>query len=538
MNINVNGNALNGQGNLIQNQDNVSHNSNTQMGNAQTQGGVVSDLRNLMVGDAFNGKVTAMDGNNVTLTLSNGTLLNASLKGDVNILIGQNLTFVVQQNEGNTVTLKSMQLINDQTDYVVSKALEAAGLAETPSNKEMVQKLLDYNMSISSQTLNDMAKAAIRYPDANLDTLARLQKLDIPITQENIQQFEAYKSYESQLSGEIMDMADGLTQMLSSQAQRGGAEVADTTSKILNILYGNNGEDVKSIDKQDVPNEKSTLKEPIKMFLDDSSRENLVKELSDSIKGDLPENLKKSISNGDLSARELVESMNKLLETNETDPQKLKQMLQSKDFSKLMRMVMRDTMHISPKDVEQKNGIQNFYEKMLKSTDELERLVKEKGMDESNISKTLQNVKENVEFMNDLNKNMTFFQMPIKFNENNGNGELYVFTNKKSLKQNKDEVSALLHLDMENLGPVDIYVKMKNKNVSTNFCLESEEMLDFVNEHIDQLNKRLEALGYNCKFEMKVRDEGKEHPDFLEDFLDVNMPKVNPTSQLMFDQKA
>lgn len=35
--------------------------------------------------------------------------------------------------------------------------------------------------------------------------------------------------------------------------------------------------------------------------------------------------------------------------------------------------------------------------------------------------------------MNDLNKNMTYFQMPVKFSESEGNGELYVFTNKKNL---------------------------------------------------------------------------------------------------------
>ena len=126
--------------------------------------------------------------------------------------------------------------------------------------------------------------------------------------------------------------------------------------------------------------------------------------------------------------------------------------------------------------------------------------------------------------------------MPVKFSEGTGNGELYVFTNKKNLRNNTDNVSALLHLDMENLGPIDIYVKLSGKNVTTNFCLESDEMLDFIYEHIDRLNERLEALGYTPHVEMKVVQE-EEQFDFGKDFLNKGTPVIL-TSQYIFDIKA
>ena len=37
---------------------------------------------------------------------------------------------------------------------------------------------------------------------------------------------------------------------------------------------------------------------------------------------------------------------------------------------------------------------------------------------------------------------------------------------------------------MEHLGPVDVMVRLNGKNVSTNFSLESEEMLDFVHSSV------------------------------------------------------
>jgi hypothetical protein len=587
MDFNINGNSIPGQnaggsgslsasGQVQQGQAGVVNGTVNASPNA---GGVVRNLANLMAGDAFNGEVTMLEGNNVTLTLGDGSLVNASLKGDASVMLGQNLTFVVQQNDGNTVTLKSMQQISDQTAYVASKALEAAGLAETPSNLEMVQELLNHNMSINSQTLNDMAKACIRYPEAGLDTLARLQKLDIPITRENIEQFEAYKSYENRLDGELTSLTSGLTDYISSQADGGGAAVAEASSRILDILYGT-GQDVGDVAasqegmenaverqdvqnagaQQDVPNagvQQDTVEneagmnvhpaqadtamqngEPISSMLSEASRNRLSEMLGEAVNGGISDDIRQQLLDGGLSARDALGLVNELIKNNETDGAALKNMLESKEYSGLMEMVMRDTMRISPADVKDKKNIRDFYAKVLKSTDELAKLVDEKDMNDTQLAKSISDVRDNVEFMNELNRNMTYIQMPIKFSENNGNGELYVFTNKKSLRQNKDEVSALLHLDMENLGPVDVFVKLRDKNVTTNFCLESEEMLDFVNEHIDQLNARLEALGYNCRFDMNVRGDDKGHVDFVGDFLDAGMPAVTKASQLMFDRKV
>ena len=139
---------------------------------------------------------------------------------------------------------------------------------------------------------------------------------------------------------------------------------------------------------------------------------------------------------------------------------------------------------------------------------------------------------------NDLNKNMTYFQMPVKFSKSEGNGELYVFTNKKNLAGKTDNISAMLHLDMDNLKSMDIYVNLSGgNNVSTNFVLETEELLDFVYQHIDRLNARLEKLGYNTHFEMKVAADSSDRLDFVKDFIEA---EARPAAggQYIFDAKA
>jgi hypothetical protein len=196
--------------------------------------------------------------------------------------------------------------------------------------------------------------------------------------------------------------------------------------------------------------------------------------------------------------------------------------------------MINETLRITPENVAKEDGIKNYYKRVKAVLEKAGKELEDESF--SPVNKNLNQVKANIDFMNDLNKNMTYFQMPVHFKHSNGDGELYVFTNKKALSNKSDSVSAMLHLDMDNLGPMDVYVKMTGKNVSTNFCLESEELLDFVYSNIDKLNARLEALGYSTKFEMNVTEKEKQF-DFVENFVEKDIP-AKATSQYVFDIKA
>ena len=206
----------------------------------------------------------------------------------------------------------------------------------------------------------------------------------------------------------------------------------------------------------------------------------------------------------------------------------------SADFNSLINQMIDETLKIKPSAVGGEDGISGYYKRIRKT---LEKAVEAGLKDESAdaLLKDMQQVKSNIDFMNDLNKNMTYFQMPVKFSESDANGELYVFTNKKALAAGTDNVSALLHLDMDNLGPVDIYVRLSGKNVSTNFCLESEEMLDFVYSNIDKLNLRLEALGYVCHFEMNISNDEKFN--IINDIVEKDVSDFR-TNQYILDVRA
>ena len=176
-------------------------------------------------------------------------------------------------------------------------------------------------------------------------------------------------------------------------------------------------------------------------------------------------------------------------------------------FVKLMGKELQKAWLLNPSEVENGKNISEFYNRMNQQVNTIIQSMSQSLAESSVLSQNLQQFRENVDFLNNLNQYMPYVQLPLKMNGQSATGDLFVYADKNSLASGKDTVSAALHLDMKYLGHLDVYVKMQNRNVNTDFCLENEETLDFLSQHIDMLNERLERRGYHLSSEMKVKEE-------------------------------
>ena len=491
-------------------------------------------LASLLAGDTVTGVVNSMKDNQVILSLPNGENLFARLAQGAQVQLGQSMTFQVQENKGNFVALKP--LFGDAQQMVlVQKALEAAGLSANESNMAIVQELLARNMSIDAAMLNEMVKNNLKFPNASLDTMANLVKLNIPVTQENIEQYEAYTHYERNMAGQLDSLPSALSDTLTQLTGQDPVQAGTFLKNVTVALYEGLPQEMQAGLSETMPQ--------------DAVREGLAQKITETF-NDTPQAgqaqaLAEQITEGNATVKETLSQLADLIAGTKNTPddtqavgqteKKLTQLLASKELGQLLKGQIEETLYLKPQMADSEESIKGFYKRVRSS---LEAVSKEtqKAAEGSALSANLNEIKSNIDFMNDLNRNMTYFQMPVRFSEGTGNGELYVFTNKKTLHNNPENVSALLHLDMEHLGSVDVYVKLAGKNVTTNFCLEDSETLDFVYDHIDRLNASLEALGYTAHFEMKLT-QPQENFDFEKDFLQ-NQTGGAPTSQYIFDIKA
>ena len=183
--------------------------------------------------------------------------------------------------------------------------------------------------------------------------------------------------------------------------------------------------------------------------------------------------------------------------------------------------VLKDGWKVSPSDVADKEKVESLYKRLNDQLSGIKEALANAGQSGSEAFKAAENMKSNVDFLNQINQMYAYIQLPLKLSGgDNAHGDLYVYSNKKNMTSDDSNVTAFLHLDMDNLGPVDVYVSMDLKaggKVSTNFTVADDDTLDLLNAHMDQLTDRLKKRGYDITCSMKKRgDENDSEEDALD----------------------
>ena len=237
-----------------------------------------------------------------------------------------------------------------------------------------------------------------------------------------------------------------------------------------------------------------------------------------------------------LTVSDFLRTVSQLLsENNGMASQSIQKLFGSDAYKSLLRNVMEQQWLIQPEALKQEKKISQLYEKLEQQMKKVEDALKEAGVTKTRFPETAAEVRGNIEFMNQLNQAYTYVQVPLKMSGQNANGELYVYTNKKNLRDPDAELSAFLHLDMEHLGSTDVSVKMQNRNVKTNFYMADDASYDLVEKYLPILEQKLKDKGYKCTITM-TNEEKKV--SFGDDFLRKDMPQTGTLHRYSFDVRA
>ena len=459
------------------------------------------------VGEVLSGRVTDLQGNSILLTLENGQTLSAKLNGDMNIGIGQNLSFEVKSNANNRVELSPLYTNLNTTPTVLS-ALSEASLPPTEKNVAMVQNMMEEGMAVNKQALLDMVENLSANPAVSVETLVKMQKLGLSMDETTIHQFENYENFEHKIVGDVLNMSDGLSNVFSDLINSADENSAfSSMSQVLDMALPEKTSDT----------EKPQINTPV---LDD-------KQIGAAI-DDLINSLKESVSdeNGITDNSTILNKANMLLKTylNDTQafPEEIKERLSdlfdSTEFKDVLKDNLVKQLTLRPEEIREEGKVEELYKKILENGNKALDILNNSHLESSPAAKAAQNLMDNVQFMNQLNEMMTYVQLPLKLSQENAHGDLYVYTNKKNLAQKDGNFSALLHLDMEHLGPMDVYVAMQQEKVNTHFYMQDEATLDFIEANIHILDERLAKKGYKMNTTVSVAEQTKSMVEtFLED---------------------
>lgn len=526
-------------------------------------------------GDVFEGTIKSVDGSKVTLALQNGDLIEARLASDINLKEGSSVFFQVKSSEGNTIEITPIK--DGGANPVILSALTNASLDAGTRNIELVQNLMQNSLPINSENLSRMGRIVFNNPDVPVSLLVRMDQMHIPVTKENIDSFIRFSENNNEIFSEFDLIIDSLPDLVSDAGFDGLSEliyaftgdkesVQDFSEKAMPqdmALKDETGPDDKNT-LSEVTNSPSSdvsgevieigsgeIKEsdlykglggegsekPVDLSPDqglkesnstagsdqtlrtDSVRPDLLRNNIDSLKNDFPDFVKENqnLFNNDGSlkagnARNLIRSFAEFLTENKAYD--LKAVFSRNDVKSLIREALSQRISLKPEDVSG-DSVKKLYENIVETASKIEHALSNQSVDTSHVTRTLSEIRSNVDFINQINNFYNYVQLPLRLLDQNARGDLYVYTGGKGRKHDSNNLSAFLSLDLTHLGKTDVSVSMSGKNVSVKFYMEDEDSARLISDHLDELDRRLVDKGYRPAFHVENSEKKSDPVDIL-----------------------
>lgn len=550
---------------------------------------LVSSLNEMSKGMIFEGTVSSVRGNQVKLALSNGQQILARLAGKFSFEQGQSVFFQVKNNDGGTIEIKPYTVDGEGANLTLMDALKSAGLPVDGINLSMVNKMMEEQMPIDKTSLNQMYQLVQDNKDINVTTLVELKRLGIEINQVNAAQFENYANDKqaitiamdslidelpNALSAEDLSMyklvtqardilnivTEGLTEeaFISSEAydmSQYEAIMRDNQSAPVVKKHFNIAELFESLnsvsgESQDIHTTQKINNAPVTdtiLLQENETKSNTIgfllsdkqiEELNEQVRMLLPNLQENNISlySEDSSVVGILNDIKSMLENTPANADTLRHLFSGEAFKLMLKEALEQQWMIKPGDLEKNpKKLDGLYDKIEKQITNMEIILKTSGVVNPKAEALADNIRGNIEFMNQINEVYTYVQVPLKMNEKNASGQLYVYTNKKSMSNPDKELSAFLHLDLEHLGGTDVSIKMLHRKVTTNFYLDSDESYALVKQFLPVLEKRLQDKGYNCELNV---NSGSKQMNFVAGFLKKDLPPTGQVHRYSFDIRA
>lgn len=498
----------------------------------------------LKTGQTLSGKVLSSSNGQISLSV-NGTVINGNASSDVNFREGQELTFTVKQGENGQIIF-SMLYENTANSQNVLQAIQASGLPQNPETILMVTKMMQEGLSIAKNEINSMFQKLQTYGLEKASSIMGLTKLGIAVNEENILQFENYRNLSHALSKGVEDILSQIPKVFDELLlNKEGAEALELGKNILSIFLEQNtvNTEEKGENSTFVPTDNSHFLEKEQELITLSNNDIVAEEENSQVKADLQneipgerilqpeadevfflnpkeaESLRQVLSElqinlpdflNQASPKELLTTIYRELNM-ENSEQDFSKLFRNKAFQKLLTDVIETQWLTKPEAVGKEGSVRELYLKLFEQSGNLSKALQAVDTQQhTSLSQAVQNMRSNLDFMNQLNQFATYVQLPLKLDEQYGNGDLYVFTDKKSLAQRKGNVTALLHLSMEHVKEMDVFVSMTEQQVKLKFYLAEDELIDFFEENVKLLEERLAARGYSMRASVLSREAMKE----------------------------
>lgn len=426
----------------------------------------------LSEGYTFKGKVLELIDDLIFIEIDGKRTIQAKLETDMKMNIEDEVSFLVKSVDDNEIVLKpiikeKLQLSIPKENNPISNLLKNMNIKENKISMKLVENLMRYNAPITEENITDGIK-----------TLEKLFQLSNLTNEDKVVLINNSSPMKKDL----------ILEKIENTQEKTSIKIDSNLNREL-ITEENIIEDNTSPDKVDI---KSLL---VISKADDKEHENIAPLIEEFVvNGDnvdfeedikiisffLKHNIKPSLNN-----------IKNLRELNENPIEFVK------DLKLIDKMINKD----SPKSI---NGIQleNNETKYIISDKDTKILELQKNISNFENTKDLKlaedvkNFTNKIDFLKDINKNLSFVFFPIKHMEKELDGVLTLIKEDRKKKNYNGKTNIYINVETYNLGNIKVSCQLSSNVLQIKMNIRNED-LELFKSTEKQLIEKISLIGYS-----------------------------------------
>lgn len=487
-------------------------------------------IKTVSDGEIISGVVTDISDGVVSIDLGQNVVVNARCDAALNLIMGSKVSMLVSTLPGQTIELKPL-FTNMAQEQLAGRAIADAGLPCDDISMKLVSDLLSEGMSIDKDSLNTMYRQVVSNPEVSSTLIVRMNKMGMEIKPSNVQGFNAADNFADKISDTVKSIADLIPDEITQMCDAGQSEDAVAIFKeCINIIAEDsdfqnietmNPDEIKEqalpdaiqteiVGEIDEATAEDENKQSVGLTLKPGNPESEIDISKDSIQGKEIESVLPKEGDGKSSLTEIIKNeisaLHSKSDNGTLNSEDIYKFFETTERKAVFKEALTKAFAIKPEEFAGKSDVKEFYDELCDKVKQISAKLMSTVSGNENLSTHIENFTRNVDFVDQLNKFVPYIQLPIKMGDNSRTGDLCVYANKRNLSEANDNITALLRLDMQYLGYTEVYVALQESKVTTNFRLESEESLNLIQSHINELTDRLESKGYSLDVNTSVID--------------------------------
>ena len=478
-----------------------------------------TSLESLKAGTILQGKVQALENGLLFIKLLDGASFTAKVPEDFSASVGESITLEIGEKINDQITARIVQNENTQpnknTEQLIIHPSIVKNLHELgvqPSEK-LVQGVINLLKAEPSIPLEQASFLAANNMDTQPEMLKILQRI-------SEQEFQLHNNLDT-IKGQLIE---GLSDKIitSGNTQAGNLLKTVMTSQSIDELINGSGLLLKYNNTEQNALVLNSIRELITKALMNYTEKNAAAIGDKGINDEILE-LVKSIGNeSQLSPKDnetLQKSIPKIVQKclddihtksiaiDKGDNHEIEEVL-NKLFEKAT--IKLDNGKLEDADIKDKvkalKEIMDFSNNALSNMD---------GKAQNATLPALKEIGEAFRFFNQVTTYDSMIQLPIKINQQNTTGELYVMKRKGSRKKlDPNNFTLFLSLQTMSLGRIESFMNASRKYITISFRVENEELTKLVKDNHRALYDSLLQKGYKLA-EMKCRVLEKDTTNIL-----------------------